>query len=177
MFGMAASALFSSILIARDADQRTAEFLLSKPVSRAKILGVRFATASFLLCVPVFLSSLTAIFISKSIGEDLDLTSLLLASSYISIVLLSVLSLGTWVSSISTHQMKPVFFVVGIVLLQFALYLVDVLNSYTVFKMIDTERLSPIANGIYPWNETFGFVVFIIIFYLLAARNFIRRDF
>ncbi len=177
MFGMAASALFSSILIARDADQRTAEFLLSKPISRKRILGIRFTTASVLLCAPIFISSISAIFISKYIGENLQLSALMMASAYISIVLISVLSLGCWVSSISTHQMKPVFVVVGFVLFQFAFYLVDVLNKYTVFKLIDTERLSPIAKGEYPWVESLCCIFFIIILYMFSLRNFTRRDF
>ena len=41
LFGLAAAAFLTSGVVARDADQKTAEFLLSRPVSRSRILLTR----------------------------------------------------------------------------------------------------------------------------------------
>ena len=64
LFGLAAAAFLTSGVVARDADQKTAEFLLSRPVSRSRILLTRWAAAVVLVVAPVYLTSITAIWIS-----------------------------------------------------------------------------------------------------------------
>lgn len=177
LFGAAAAALFGSGLIAREADQKTAEFLLSRPVSRRRILLVRFATVAVLLVAPVFLSSLLGWGLSAVVDEPLALGGVLAAAAYLSVFLLFLLAFCVWLSAGLEHQLHAGMILIGLVLLQFALYLVKGLGDYTLFALIDVPTLAAIGRGAFPWFATAAFAAGAAGFLLLALRRFARSDF
>ncbi|MBC8328767.1 MAG: ABC transporter permease [Planctomycetes bacterium] len=177
LFGLAAAALFGSGLVAREADQKTAEFLLSRPVSRRRVLLTRFAVAAVLVVAPVFLSSLAGMAMSPLIGEHLALTPVLLGACYLSLFLLMQLAFCTWLSAGFEHQLKAGIILIGLMLLQFALYLVKGLGDYTLFALVDVNRLAGMTTGQFPWPEAASFAGAGLLFLLLALRRFERRDF
>ena len=177
LFGLAAAALFGSGLIARDADQRTAEFLLSRPVSRRRILLTRWATAGVLLTVPVFLSSLAGMWMGAWVDEPLPMAPYLSGSTYLSLFLLMLLTITVWMSAIFDHQLKAGVILIGLVLLQFALYLVKVVGDYSLFALVDVDLLVPMIDGQFPWLQSGIFAGVTVVFLVLAIRQFEQRDF
>lgn len=177
LFGLAAVALFGSGVVAREADQKTAEFLLSRPVSRTRILLVRFATAAVLVLAPVFLTSLGGMWLSPVVGERLAPGPVLAAAAYLGLFLLMQLAFCVWLSAGSEHQLRAGVILIGIMLFQFALYLVKGVGDWTLYALVDPSRLGPIQAGRFPWREAAGFAAATIGFLLLAIRRFARRDF
>ncbi len=177
LFGLAAAALFGSGLVAREADQKTAEFLLSRPVSRRRVLLVRFAVAAVLLVVPVFLSTLVGWWVSGMVGETLEGPALFAASAYLSLFLLVQLAFCVWLSAGAEHQLRAGVVLIGLVLLQFALYLVKGVGDYTLFALVDVTTLSAIQGGGFPWTQAASFVGLTLAFLGLAVRRFEARDF
>ncbi len=177
LFGLAAAALFGSGLVAREADQKTAEFLLSRPISRRFLLLVRFASAAVLVILPVFLSSLVGWWLSSLVGESLEAGPLMAASAYLSLFLLAQLAFCVWLSAGAEHQLKAGIVLIGLMLLQFALYLVKGVGDYTLFALVDVTTLAGIRGDAFPWWQTGAFLAATALFLLLALRRFERRDF
>ena len=61
IIGVACACLFGTALIARERENQTLEFLLSRPVSRSRALFAKFAVCSAAIVVPIFITSWTAI--------------------------------------------------------------------------------------------------------------------
>jgi ABC-type transport system involved in multi-copper enzyme maturation permease subunit len=177
LFGVAAIAFIGSGIVAREADQRTAEFLLSRPVSRRRVLLVRHAMLTLLVTLPVFLSSISAIWISRSVGEYIGWGEVLASSVFMSLFLWTLVSFTTLVSAWSVNQMAAGAAVVGLALVSFAIYLVEGINDWSPFTLIDVRIFMAIHDGDYPWWIAGGFVVASLTMLQLADRTFARRDF
>ncbi|HEX9793025.1 MAG TPA: ABC transporter permease subunit [Planctomycetota bacterium] len=177
LFGLAAAALIGSGMVAREADQNTAEFLLSRPVSRRRVLLVRWAVGVVMLAVPVFLSSIAGWAVSVAIDEKVSFVATMICAAYLSLFLMTLFSFTAWMSAGATHQLRPGVTLVGITLLMFALYLVKVANKLSIFMMVDHEVLVPIRDGIYPWGRAAIFVIASGVLLYGALRRFEARDF
>lgn len=177
LFGLAAAAIIGSGLIAREPDLGTAEFLLSRPVSRRRILLARWAVGSLLVAVPVVLSSLGGVLLSPLVGETLPLLPVLGASLYLALFLWMLFTFTVWMSAGFDHQMRAGTILIGFMLLQFAFYIMKVLNRYSLFYPVDPDHVMPIAQGIYPWTWIGVFLAVTGLFLVLAVRRFERRDF
>ena len=153
LFGLAAIAFMGSGIIAREADQRTAEFLFSRPVSRRTVLRVRTAVLAFAILVPVYLSSISAIWFSRAVDEWLPWKATLLASSYIACFLLMLIAATVLISVLSTHQLRAGVIVVGIVLLSFAQYLIQGIDQWSLFATIDVWTFMKIGAGEFPYFQ------------------------
>jgi ABC-type transport system involved in multi-copper enzyme maturation permease subunit len=177
LFGLAAAALIGSGLIAREADQKTAEFLLSRPISRRRVLLTRWAVAVVLITAPIFITSLLGMWISTWVDESLALGEVLCASAFTSLFLVMLLSATVLLSTICDHQLKAGLIVIGVVLLQFALYLVETVNDWSLFSMIDVEVYMRIGGGGFPWWQAGVFAGASAIMVSGAVVLFERRDF
>lgn len=178
LFGLAAAALMGSGLVAREADQGTAEYLLSRPISRTRILLTRWAVGAVLLTVPVFLTSWVGWLLGPYIEEDtIPLSAVMWGSAYMSLFLIMLFNITIWLSARSEHQLKPGVLLVGIMLFQFALYLVKEVGNYTMFAMVDTDSLMPLLYGTLPLLNGAVFIGVGALFLGLALWEFKRRDF
>ncbi|KAA3608696.1 MAG: hypothetical protein DWQ01_11365 [Planctomycetota bacterium] len=178
LFGLTAAALMGSGLIAREVDNGTAEFLLSRPISRTRILMTRWAVGVALLTIPVFLSSWGGWLMGPWIDEpNIPLRGVMLGSAYMSLFLTMLFSATVWLSTLFDHQLRAGVLLVGLMLLQFALYLVKIVGDYTLFALVDLEELMPLIQGKFPWEPALAFVVTSLVFLGLALRQFHRRDF
>lgn len=177
LFGVAAIAFIGSGLIAREADQRTAEFLLSRPVSRRRILLVRHAMLTIMITLPVFVSSISAIWLSQYVGEYVGWGEVLISALYMSLFLWTLISFTTIVSVYAVNQMTAGAAVVGFTLVSFALYLVEGINQWSPFALIDVRIFMAIHAGEYPWWIASGFVLASMTMLHFADRHFGRRDF
>ncbi|MDP6602477.1 MAG: ABC transporter permease subunit [Phycisphaerales bacterium] len=177
LFGVAAIAFIGSGIIARESDQRTAEFLLSRPVSRRRVLLVRHMMLTLLITIPVFLSSISAIWISRSVGEYIGWGEVLASSLYMSLFLWTLVSFTTLISVWSVHQLTAGAAVVGVVLVSFAMYLVEGINHLSPFALIDVRIFMSIHDGDFPWWIAGGFIIASMAMLHCADRGFARRDY
>ena len=151
LFGVAAIAFMGSGIIAREADQRTAEFLFSRPVSRRRVLRVRSTVLTLAIVLPVYLSSISAIWISPLVDERLPWQATLMASSYMACFLLMLVAATVLLSVLSTHQLRAGVIVVGIILLSFAQYLIQGIDQWSLFATIDVWTFMKIGAGQFPY--------------------------
>ncbi|MCH2135203.1 MAG: ABC transporter permease [Phycisphaerales bacterium] len=177
LFGVAAIAFMGSGLIAREADQRTAEFLLSRPVSRRRILLTRFAVLGLAVVAPVYITSITAIWISPAVDEYIGWGETLIASSWMSLFLLMLCGLCTLLSALSTNQFRAGALLVGFILVNFAVYLVQSLDRFSLFKTIDVWAFMEIHLGKTPWFMMGLFATITLVQFAAADLVFRRRMF
>ncbi|TAH36999.1 MAG: hypothetical protein EYC70_08430 [Planctomycetota bacterium] len=177
LFGLAAAAIIGSGLIAREPDQGTAEFLLSRPVTRRRILLTRWAVGGAFVTVPIFLSSLGGLLISPLVDESLPLGPILIGSAYMSLFILMLFTFTVWMSAGFDHQMRAGTILIGFMLLQFSFYIMKVLNRYSLFYPVDVDHLLPIESGAFPWFWSGIFLGVTAVFLGLAVRRFEKRDF
>ena len=177
LFGLAAAAFLASGVVARDVDQKTIEFLLSRPVSRSRILLTRWAMVSLAVILPAVLSSFSAVWLSPLVDEQVAWEPLLASTAFMSLFLLMLVTFTVMMSAMSSHQMRAGVILIAIVLLNFALYLVQGIDELSLFKTIDVKVFMMIEMGQFPWVTTGAFVVATLAMLGIALRVFGRRDF
>jgi hypothetical protein len=67
--------------------------------------------------------------------------------------------------------------VVGLALVSFAMYLVEGINQWSPFALIDVRIFMAIHIGDYPWWIAGGFILASLAMLHFADRHFGRRDF
>jgi len=177
LFGVAAVAFMGSGIIAREADQRTADLLFSRPISRRRVLLVRFAVLAVAAIGPVYLSSISAIWISPAVGERLGWAETLAASTYMACFILLLAATTTLLSVRSTNQIRAGSILVGIILISFAQYLVPGIDRWSLFKTIDVWTFMQIQAGQFPWLRAALFVTIAAAMLAAADRHLARRTF
>lgn len=177
MFGLAAAGLMGSGLVAREVDRRTAELLLSRPISRARILFARWSTGAVLLFVPFVAVALLNVAIAPDVDEKLPLGSLVKASAYTYLFILTCFTATVALSTRFSHQLKAGLLVLGFMLMQLAIYMIDRLWDFSLYNLIDLDLTLPIDDGIFPWYQAGWMIALITLFYGLALWGFRSRDF
>ncbi len=177
LFGLAAAAFLASGVVARDVDQKTIEFLLSRPVSRSRILLTRWVMVSLAVIMPAVLSSISAVWLSPLVDEQVAWTPLLVSTAFMSLFLLMLVTFTVMLSAMSSHQMRAGIILIAIILLNFALYLVQGIDELSLFKTIDVKVFMLIEAGHFPWVTAGAFLVATIAMLITAMRVFGRRDF
>ncbi|MCH2132806.1 MAG: ABC transporter permease [Phycisphaerales bacterium] len=177
LFGLAAAAFLTSGIVARDVDQKTVEFLLSRPVSRSRILLTRWCAAVGVVIIPVYLTSITAIWISPAVDETLGWGDVLVSSTFMSLFLIMLVTFTAMVSAMSSHQMRAGIILIGVMLLNFAFYLIQEIDEISLFKTVDVFVFMKIQAGQFPWITTGSFIGATIIMLAIALRIYARRDF
>lgn len=177
VFGVAAAGLMGTGIVARDADNRTAELLLSRPISRARIYFQRWLAGALLLVVPLFATTLIAVRMAPGVGEALDLGVALRATAYVSLFVLAVYSLTCAVSAHGAHQLRAAVIVMGFMLLQFALYMIKGVWDWSLYNLIDLDPLIPLADGVFPARNAVLLAGATAAFYGWGWLTFERRDF
>lgn len=177
LFGVAVAAFLASGIVARDADQKTAEFLLSRPISRTRVLLTRWSIAVALVTIPVYLTSISAIWISPVVDERLGWGDILISSTYMSLFLVMLVTFTTLISAMSSNQMRAGIILIGLILLNFAFYLIQEVDEISLFKTIDVMVFMEIRSGTLPWIASSAFLGTTVIMLLVAIRVFNRRNF
>ena len=177
LFGLAAAAFLTSGLVARDVDQKTAEFLLSRPLSRSRIFLTRWAASCGMVVVPVYLTSLTAIWLSPVVDEQVGWMDVLVSSTFISVFLVMLVTFTAMLSSICSHQLRAGILLIGFILLNFAFYLVQGLDQISLFKAIDVTVFMQIHGGELPWATGGAFAGATVIMLVAGIQIFRARDF
>ena len=177
LFGLAAAAFLTSGLVARDVDQKTAEFLLARPISRSRIFLTRWAASSAMVILPVYATSCTAVWLSTFVDEHVGWWEVLASSTFISLFLMMLVTLTAMLSAMCSHQMRAGILLIGFILLNFAFYLVQGLDQISIFKAIDVTAFMRIKSGDPPWIAGGAFVASTAIMLVAGMRAFKARDF
>jgi ABC-type transport system involved in multi-copper enzyme maturation permease subunit len=177
MFGIAAGGLIGSGLVAREVDRRTAELLLSRPVSRARILFTRWLAGAFLLFIPYIGVALIGWAVAPQVDENLEFLLVLRGSCYTFLFILCAYTATVALSTRFSNQLKAGILVLGLLLMQLAIYMIDKLWDYSLYNLIDLDVVLPMDGGPFPWLEAGWLSAFTLLFYGLALWGFRSRDF
>jgi len=177
MFGIAAAGMIGSGIVAREVDRRTAEFLLSRPVSRARILFTRWLAGAVLLLVPYLAVAVISWAVAPRVDEHLRLGLVLEGSIYTYLFVLMAFTGTMALSTRFSHQLKAGLLVLGLLMMQLAIYMIDKLWDYSLYNLIDLDITLPMDGGPFPWLEAGWLSAFTMLFYGLALWGFRSRDF
>lgn len=177
MFGIAAAGLMGTGIVAREVDRRTAELLLSRPVSRAHILFARWATGALMLFVPFIVVAFASVPLAARVDETINLWHLLQGTLYSFLFVLLAFTATTALSTHFSHHLKAGMLVLGFLLMNLAIYMIQDLWDYSLYNLIDLDLVMPIADGFVPWYEAAWMATLTLLFYGLALWGFRRRDF
>ena len=157
--GTAAAVLFSAGAIAGEAHRGTLEILLARPYSRNRILLERWLAGAAMLVVPVFLTTLTIPALCEVVDEQLAYGPLLLSAAHQSLFLLTIYSLTFLLSCLGRNPVRIAFFVLIGAIFEFALYLVQVLTHWSLFRFVDIQQFLDIQRtGALPAGRTAAMV-------------------
>jgi len=174
--GVAAAVLLSVGAVAGEAHRGTLEIFLARPVSRTRLLTERYVEGALAVCLPVFASTLTIPALLEHIGEKLTYGPLLWSALHTNLLLLAIYSLGFFLSTLSRTPLAIAFALLFFTILQFALYLVERVTHWSLFRLTDVERFLEIQKrgGLDPkyWLPLAGVSLAL---YIASLRAFARR--
>ena len=126
---------------------------------------------------PVVLTSISARWLSESVGEHVAWSLLAGATGYMCLFLWTLICLTTLVSCWAEHQLTAGAVVVGVALVSFALYLVQGLGQFSLFTIIDVRVFMDMRDGVWPWWQIGGLLLAGGIMLLAADWRLRSRDF
>lgn len=186
LVGVAAAVLLGTGLFARERENQTFEFLLSRPVGRGHILWQKWWPAAVSVVVPIYLVSASAVWWSACIELSLPWWELFLASTHAAAFALLFLTAATWLSVVLRVQAHVAAAIGAFAVLQIGLYLTQRIRPYTLFRLADFEWYGPIlAGNVRAWQmfdplHGPGFTTWLLLgcalFYGLAWRALRRAE-
>jgi ABC-type transport system involved in multi-copper enzyme maturation permease subunit len=145
--GIAAAVLLGTGLFARERESTTLEFLLSRPVSRGRILWEKVWPCALAVVVPIFGANALAVPLSAVIDYGMPLDRVLWCSLHASLFVLGVFLMTVLASIRCRVQAHAAFWVGGFVIIQLALYFVPIARVTSMFRLSDFDWYGPIMAG------------------------------
>lgn len=178
--GIAAAVLLGTALFAREREAATIEFLLARPVSRARILWAKWWPTALAVAVPIFLANWSSVWLSETVDQSLRFWPLTLCCVHGALFVLAFLAFTTWVSALCRVQAHVAFWVGGITIVQIGIYLIPRLRQWSLFHLSDFDWYAPLLLGNTGLADMFDpvghrglsawLVAATVAFYLLALR-------
>jgi ABC-2 type transport system permease protein len=176
------SLMLGATLIAKEERDKTAEFLLAKPISRTKIVTAKFLAILFNIfifnMVTLLFSIMTVQHYSKA-GEPLENIYLLLVGMFLLQLLFA--SLGAGMAAVSTNPKRAVSLGTAILLLMYLLSIVIDLNQtlenlkyMTPFKYFEAK--SVIKKGAIDSSYMGISVIMTALFVSISYYSYQKRD-
>ncbi|HTF90361.1 MAG TPA: ABC transporter permease subunit [Planctomycetota bacterium] len=144
--GIAAAVLFAAGAVAGEAHRGTLELWLSRPVSRKRILLERWLGGALAVVLPVFLTTATIPWLATFVDTKLDLYPLLLCAAHESCLLLAFYSATFFCSTVGSNPLGIGFGMLLFAIFQFAIYLVEKITHYSIFRLVDIPHFVQICN-------------------------------
>ncbi|MCP3917262.1 MAG: ABC transporter permease subunit [bacterium] len=179
--GVAAAVLFAYSAIAGEAHRGTMEQWLARPVSRTRLLTERYLLGFAACALPILLTSATAPFLLarveiEGVAQTMELSDLMRGAVHESLFLGTIYSLTFLLSAVGSEPLKIAFIMMFASIFEFAIYMVETITHYSVFRLADIETFDQInVSDALSMRAILGFVVFSIVCYLVALRAFARR--
>ncbi|MBK8179421.1 MAG: ABC transporter permease [Planctomycetes bacterium] len=146
--GTAAAVLFAAGAVAGEAHRGTLELWLSRPVPRRRLLLERWGAGALALVLPVFLTSATIPWLigQADVEEEIALSAMLLCAAHQSALLLAIYSATFFCSSVGSNPMAIGFAMLFLTVFQFAIYLIERVTHYSLFRLADIPRFIAICE-------------------------------
>lgn len=186
LVGTAAAVLLGTGAFARERENQTFEFLLSRPVSRTAILWQKTWPVALCVVLPIYLVSASAIPWSHVIELELPVWELFLATTHAAVFALFFLAATTWLSVTMRVQAHVAATIGAFAIVQVGVYLTQRMRPYSLFRLADFEWYGPILCGNTPAWQMFdpvrghGYTTWLlvasVVFYGLAWRALNRAE-
>ncbi|MEM8711812.1 MAG: ABC transporter permease subunit [Planctomycetota bacterium] len=137
--GTAAAVLFASGAVAGEAHRGTMESWLARPVSRLRLLTERWIFGLLAVIVPVFATSATIPQLLKLVDQTMEWNDLILCSVHMSAFLAAVYSITFLWSALGSEPLRISFIMLFGAILTFAIYLVENITNYSLYRLVDIE--------------------------------------
>ena len=174
--GTAAAVLFAANAIAGEAHRGTMEMWLARPVSRFRLMSERWAGGALAVVIPVFVSSATTPALMTIVDKSMDMSDLMRCSVHMSAFLLAIYSLTFLWSSYGSDPMRISFAMLFGAILVFALYLVEGLTNYSLYRLVDIEVFMDIVHqDRLDWRMVGPLLGVSAMFFGLSLRGFRTR--
>jgi ABC-type transport system involved in multi-copper enzyme maturation permease subunit len=174
--GAAAAVLVGTGLIAKERENHTLEFLMTRPISSSRILFEKFTVATIGLTVPIFLVTWSGIPLSAwFVQEELHFVEVTLAAWHSSIFIVCMLALTTLCSVIFRLQGHTAAIAGVFIVSQVTLFFVQTVRKFSLFQLSDIDVYAPVLSGelgfidLLTWLELWMFGT-IILLYLISDR-------
>lgn len=146
ILGAAAAVLFAVGAVAGEANRGTLEILLSRPVSRRRILLERYALGALQVSVPIFLTSATIPWLLAQVDETMSLWTLMLCSAHESLFLIALFSLTFFCSAVGREPVKIAIGILFFAIFQFSIYVIQKVTHLSLFRMADLNVFMRISK-------------------------------
>lgn len=184
--GIACAVLIGTGAISGERETGTIEMLLSRPVSRARILFQKWWVLVLCCTVPIFACSLLIPWMEswidpKTIEARCDFYGLMHASWRGSLFVVLFLTLTLFFSVLMRSQVQVAFAIGGVIVAQVGMFFVQVLRNASVFRLSDYDVYWPIMIGNRNfgrmfWSEDIWLIAGIGLLYALTWWRFRRLD-
>lgn len=160
--------------IAGEIQAKTAEFLLSKPISRLRVILEKYCVMCCALFVAVLVSTLAVYPTALIIGEEVSLIRVLLAILPVFPALLAVFSYTFFFSTIFNDQIKTAAASIGLSVIFVILGVLEKTQKLSLFYYADASKV--FLKGQLPWTNILGLLAFTLIFLPFSIYLFQRKD-
>lgn len=180
--GGAAAVVICTGLISRERETNTIEFLLSRPLSRSRVLLHKTLVAAACVLVPLFLVPWIGIPLSTwMVGESLSFSACTAAAWHNACFVSMIIALTVWCSVEFRTQAYTAAAVGTVLVTQITLYMTQTLRTKSLFHLSDLELYTPILLGQgRPWELFWSHQIWMllvsVVLYGIAAFRFRRLE-
>ncbi len=174
--GTTAAVLFAAGAIAGEAHRGTLELWLSRPISRRRLLLERWASGALAVVIPVFLTSSSIPWLLTFVDEKLPLGAMLLCAAHQSALLVAIYSATFFFSTLGSNPLGIGFGMLMFSIFQFAIYLIEKVTHYSLFRLADIPRFITICEtGRLDWQVVAPLLLTSALFVCASMIAFERR--
>lgn len=149
--GVAACVLLAMGAIAGEAQRGTLELWLARPVTRRRLYTERYLLGMAAIWLPVLLSTATTNLLLSMVDTRLDLGSLMVCAVHQGLFLGVIYSITFLLSALDDRPLRVAFVMLFFGIFQFAIYMVQTITHYSVFRLADTQTfVTMMRHGLEP---------------------------
>jgi ABC-type transport system involved in multi-copper enzyme maturation permease subunit len=179
VLGAAAAILLAMGSFSRETELGTIGVLLSRPLSRRRILTTFVVVHSLELIVPLLLVTvLIPSYVQFAIDETIPTGPLLLGAIHAAAFLLLVYAIAMVAATALSEQIKVAGIAGGLLITSFILYFIDATRPYTLYRLSSLDHYTAIARG-EPFDLPMvaGMLAAALVLFAIADRILAKRDF
>lgn len=143
--GSLAAVIFAMGAVAGEAHRGTLEIWLARPVSRRRLLLERWCGGAAATLVPVFATTLSIPGLLERVDAEMAVGPLLLCAVHQSLLLLAIYSATFLWSCLASRPVIIAFGMLLFTVLQFAMYLIQVVTHWSIFRLTDIDVFARIG--------------------------------
>jgi ABC-2 type transport system permease protein len=182
LLGSIYAIVLSSNILLKEEYNKTAEFLMSRPITRNEIFFSKFSLAFLnILILNLFVAIVSFIALEAFSKSDFSIAPFLILTFYTLLLNLLFGSLGFFIASVMKRSKPVTFFCIGIVLVFYFLYSISRIPGIngdfgylSPFKWVNIEVLSPLYS--FELKRVAAFSGISIFFIMLSGFLYRRKD-